>query len=128
VTEIEPIQWAYLSKISCFQNISSSVKYRVSRIFQVHGLQMPINSCMQKSGSQCRKYSAGKCGANNGVNFKFKINTFGKDAPWEQAKSMAEKLGGQYCHVTTNSGFLIGWLDLLPPYLQLQPIITAHKQ
>jgi hypothetical protein len=29
--------------------------------------------------------------------------------------------------VTNNNGFLIGWLDLLPP-LQLQPIITAHNQ
>jgi hypothetical protein len=54
-----------------------------------------------------------KCGANNGKDFTFKINTFGKDAPWEEAKKMAEKLGGQYFHVTNNNGSWIGWLDLL---------------
>jgi hypothetical protein len=30
--------------------------------------------------------------------------------------------------VTNINGFSIGWLDLLPPSLQLQSIITAHTQ
>jgi hypothetical protein len=39
----------------------------------------------------------------------------------------------QYCHVfrvcvTNNNGFRILWLDLLALILQLQPIITAHRQ
>jgi hypothetical protein len=37
-----------------------------------------------------------KYGANNGHNFAVKINTVGKDAFWEEAKKMGEKLGGQY--------------------------------
>jgi hypothetical protein len=30
--------------------------------------------------------------------------------------------------VTNNNGFWIGWLDLLEPLLQLQPIITVHSR
>jgi hypothetical protein len=52
---------------------------------------------MYKSGAQGHKYSVTKYGANNGNNFALKINTVSMDAFWEEAKKMAEKLGGQYC-------------------------------